>query len=78
MCIKPDSATAVTPVSTRVSYLQGAIDAYVTREGYMECEGSVEYVGLADTAGATPVTKPYPEMRWSREHQLIVRLVLDK
>jgi hypothetical protein len=78
-CKTAVGAAAPSPTKTTVPYLQGAIEAYVTREGYKECQGSVEYFLESESkSGDTAVQKPYPELRWSRVNQLIVRLVQDK
>jgi hypothetical protein len=77
-CLKEDSATTATPFKASVRYVQGAVDAYVSREGYKECQGSVEYVDAAEPGSTEAVQKPYPELRWSRENQMIVRLAEHK
>ena len=78
MCLKTSPEATALPSTASVKYVQGAIDAYVTREGYKECQGSVEYVYAAEPGSTEAAQKPYPELRWSREYQMIVRLTEHK
>jgi hypothetical protein len=78
MCLKTSPEATALPREASVKYVQGAIDAYVTREGYKESQGSVEYIPGIVGEKESVVQKPYPELRWSREGQLIVRLAEHK
>lgn len=76
-CMTSAGATSPSPHKVTVPCFRGAIDTYVTRAGYKECQGSVEYFPESGFSGETAVQKPYPELHWSKENQLIVRLVQD-
>lgn len=69
----PDGTAPEAPSKGVADVWQGGINAVVTREGYKEVKGSVEFFTRA--GGNRPVQEPYPDLPWVKEGQQIIRLL---